>query len=133
MSEIAKFRFVGYRITNSSISFKESVEISKETDIEFMQSRGVNQKENKFRLILEVNIKDKNESLLINVICNGYFEFDKDLPEEEMSIFFNTSAPAILFPYLRAYVSTLTALAGIPPVTLPTVNLSGGVLDNEKE
>ena len=96
--------------------------------IEFKQSQGVNVEDSKFRLVLEVNIFDENKAININVIAHGYFEFDRELSEPEKGDFFNINAPAILFPYLRAYVNTLTVLSGIPSVTLPTVNLSGGAV-----
>ena len=52
----------------------------------------------------------------------GIFEFDEDLTNKQL--FFSQNAPAILFPYIRAYISALTALSGIPTITLPTLNLS---------
>ena len=33
------------------------------------------------------------------------------------------NAPAIIFPYIRAYVSTLTSLSGIPTIIMPTINM----------
>ena len=44
---------------------------------------------------------------------------------DKLSRFLYLNAPAIMFPYLRAYISSLTALSGINPITLPTLNLSG--------
>ena len=60
----------------------------------------------------------------IEVHAEGYFEFEQDITEVEKGIFFKTSAPAILFPYIRAYISTLSSLSGVAPVILPTLNLS---------
>lgn len=127
-NNIAKFRFSGYQVLKSNISINEPSTISENLEIKFKRSSGINEKEYKYKLDLEVTIEDENKSLFIEVICNGFFEFDKDITDEERSIFFNTSAPAILFPYLRAYISTLTTLSGIQPVTLPTINLSSGAI-----
>ena len=41
-----------------------------------------------------------------------------------MNQYFYTNAPAILFPYIRAYISTLTNLSGYKPINLPTLNLT---------
>lgn len=60
----------------------------------------------------------------IKVVVIGLFEFDRDVDEKLKSTFFNSSAPAILFPYVRAYVTTLTGLSGVNPVILPTLNLA---------
>ena len=32
-------------------------------------------------------------------------------------------APALLFPYIRAYVSNITALSGMQPIIMPTLNM----------
>ena len=69
------------------------------------------------------SIEDENNSLNIKIETIGLFEFDSDI-ENYKNVFFSQNAPAILFPYVRAYISTLTSLAGIPPVILPTLNLS---------
>ena len=61
---------------------------------------------------------------IIELKSEGYFEFEKNITDDERKVFFNMSAPAILFPYIRAYISALTSLSGINPVILPTLNLS---------
>ena len=50
--------------------------------------------------------------------------FDQDIDEKMRASFFNVNAPAILFPYVRAHITTLTSLSGIKPIILPTLNLS---------
>lgn len=37
---------------------------------------------------------------------------------------FYKNAPAIIFPYVRAYVTSLTVLSGIEAINIPTMNLS---------
>ena len=43
---------------------------------------------------------------------------------QKLKTFIGLNAPAILFPYLRAYVSNITALSGMQPIIMPTLNLS---------
>ena len=38
--------------------------------------------------------------------------------------FFYPNSIAILFPYIRAFVSTLTLQANVTPIVLPTLNLT---------
>ncbi len=57
----------------------------------------------------------------------GIFEFDNNLSHQEKGTFFTASAPAIMFPYLRAHISTLTAISGIDPLILPTINFVEGL------
>ena len=76
-----------------------------------------------FSLFLEVMLKDSS-SFDINISCIGSFVFKKDISEQEMSNYFLINAPAIVFPYIRAYVSAVTALSGLPAVNIPVMNLS---------
>lgn len=124
---IAQFRFTQYSIKKSFIEIKDSQPISDKLDVEIKQtpdSSLVNIGENKFSYTLEVDIKDENNVLAINVIIVGFFEFDSQIDNTIKENFFNINAPAILFPYIRAHITTLTSLSGIKPVILPTINLS---------
>ena len=129
---MAKFRFDGYKIVSSKISYDPSKNISKDLEVEFTQSQGVDLDGNKFKLELETTITDKEGLLNIEVSCHGLFDFDSDLSPNERESFFNVNAPAIVFPYIRAYISTLTSLSGMNnPVILPTINLSGGAIEKK--
>lgn len=133
-SNKSKFRFIGYQILKSSIEISDPRNVSDSLNINFRKSSGVNHSENKYKLDLNIAIDDDNKALLIDVLCHGFFEFDRDISAEDQNTFFNTSAPAILFPYIRAYITTLTSLSGIKPLILPTINLTqGAVNDKEKE
>lgn len=130
----AKFRFSGYQILKSNIEIKDPNNISDNLDIKFKRSSGVNEIDNKYKLDIDIIIQDENNNLIVEATCNGFFEFDKNITDKEKNVFFNTSAPAILFPYIRAYISTLTTLSGMRPIILPTINLTqGAVNDKEKE
>lgn len=124
MSEkTAKFRFKGYKILNSSISVKDGVKISPKLNINLTQSSEEKSNGKEFRLRLTTSIVDENEALNIKMETFGFFEFDSDI-ENDKNVFFSQNAPAILFPYIRAYISALTSLAGITPLILPTLNFS---------
>lgn len=120
----AKFRFLGYKITNAQIKVDEGMEISKKFNVNFERTESVSDEEHKMRLNLSTKIDDENKAMHIEIKASGIFEFDNDISDAERNTFFRTSAPAILFPYIRAYVGTLSSLSGIRPVILPTLNLS---------
>ena len=40
------------------------------------------------------------------------------------STFVKINSPAIAFPYLRSFISTLTLNAGLPPLILPAYNFT---------
>ncbi|MBP5456025.1 MAG: protein-export chaperone SecB [Paludibacteraceae bacterium] len=122
--QIAKFRFKEYKIVESQISTNPEEEASQNLNVEFEQTIGVNEEGNNMRLEMIANINDENKVLVIRVKAQGFFEFDSDLNTKEKEKFFRTNAPAILFPYVRAYITTLSSLSGVKPVILPTLNMS---------
>lgn len=76
-----------------------------------------------FRLILGVHIEDVNRVIVIDVEAIANYYFDKEVDIALLESYFYINAPALLFPYIRAYISTLTNLSGYKPVNLPTLNL----------
>lgn len=125
MSEqTAKFRFLNYQIHSSSINIHNAESADKDLQIDIKKSNKEEETNNLYSLFFEIIIKDKNGSLDIYINIEGKFEFNQDLADSEKESFFNINAPAILFPYVRAYISTLTSLSGINPIILPTINLS---------
>ena len=64
-----------------------------------------------------------SNSYKIELEMNFLFESDKAIDEEfKNSSFPKVNAPAIAFPYLRAYISNLTMQSGFTPLLLPSVN-----------
>ena len=52
------------------------------------------------------------------------FKFSNVHSIEEIPEYFYNNSIAIVFPYLRAFITTLTSVAGIKPLILPTLNLT---------
>jgi preprotein translocase subunit SecB len=67
----------------------------------------------------------KLENPFVQIQCVGLFKFENVNSFEEIPDFFYKNSIAILFPYVRAYVSIVTTQANIPGIILPTYNLSG--------
>lgn len=122
MENKAGLQFKGYKVKSSKIEF--NAELSGELQVGFEPKGKIINDEKVFILTLGVSVKDKSNHLKINVIIEGIFEFnDRENPNIENFLYLN--APAILFPYVRAYINTLTSLSGYRPILLPTLNLSG--------
>lgn len=64
------------------------------------------------------------EDACIEVVCKAMFAFQEALAIDEIPTYFYANSIAILFPYLRAFISTLTLQANYQPIILPTKNLS---------
>lgn len=65
----------------------------------------------------------QNYPFEMEVVLKGFFSIDSADSNVDIS-FFKTNAVAILFPYLRAIVSSYTANANIAPVILPAMNIN---------
>lgn len=74
-----------------------------------------------FKIVFNLKINDSEYDLNIEAMFN--FKTDEEITEDfKNSHFSKINAPAIAYPYLRAYVSNLTLQSGVTPVMLPTIN-----------
>jgi len=130
MEKKSGFQFDNFIIKRSLFEIKEEVEIS-DLSVAFKPSGRIDYDKGLFHLELSVKISDPNENFNIEIDSLGFFKFD-GIKKEELSSFLFHNAPALLFPYLRAYISSLTTLSGIQPIVLPTLNLSNLKSELEK-
>ncbi|QKJ28507.1 protein-export chaperone SecB [Mucilaginibacter mali] len=94
------------------------------TDIQISPSGILNNSDKTFILSLEISLKDDKETYSIDMTGYGYFEFKNMESTDSLSDYFCINAPAIIFPYIRAYISAVSALSGLKVITIPTMNLS---------
>lgn len=121
--EESKFQFKGFTITRSLFERTDN-EPSKKLSLKFSPKGVINTHESSFQLALGVMISDENKSFNIEIDAIANYLFENKTEFENLSKYFYINAPALLFPYIRAYISTLTNLSGFNPVNLPTLNMS---------
>lgn len=61
---------------------------------------------------------------IVEVECIAIFRFNSELSFENIPEYFYQNSIAILFPYVRAFVSSITLQANVTPIVLDTLNLS---------
>ena len=83
--------------------------------------------EREYKITLELNVADPEEKLSVFVKGMAIFETKQ---ENQMLIERNTLA--IMFPYFRSYVSTLTTQPGMTPIILPAMNIMTMLAQKEK-
>lgn len=79
-----------------------------------------------FKIIQEIKLSsDKYFNLFI--VAVGTFEVKADIDEKIKKSFVNINAPAIMFPYIRAFIATLTTNLGnvTGTLTIPTQFFKG--------
>jgi preprotein translocase subunit SecB len=120
MEKKSSFQFQGYKVLKSLIELNGIN--NEELTLNFEPKGVLNNVHNTFTLEMLVHIFDEAKNINIEVIFEG--EYNIVERDDNLKSFLFTNAPAILFPYIRAFISTLTALSGSSQITLPTMNLS---------
>ena len=121
--EHSKFQFKNFSIIRSLIERKGN-ESSKKLSISFNPRGLILKEQSTFQLQMGVKIGDKSESINIEIDALANFIFEDSSALEELNHYFYLNAPALLFPYIRAYIATLTNLSGLGAINLPTLNMS---------
>ncbi len=66
---------------------------------------------NNFKIIQEVSISCK-DCFELSLVAIGHFEILENIESDIKKSFVNINAPAIMFPYIRSFITTLTANLG---------------------
>ena len=86
---------------------------------------------NTFKIIMDVEIK-ADDFFHLKVTGVGSFELSKeDVTADTRKTFINANSTAIMFPYMRAFIATLTANIGnvTTPILLPTRFFKGDYIE----
>ncbi|MFR8505962.1 MAG: hypothetical protein ACLVCA_02770 [Peptoniphilus sp.] len=125
--------FEGYKVLKASFDLNTEFESDEPIDITISLGHDY-QVENKNMLVqFSVKVfedaKNKNLPFEVLVTIEGIFSFEDGVEAEK----FLPNALAILYPYMRAIVSSYTALANVTSLTLPTININRYLEDIKKE
>ena len=120
----AAFKLDGYVFDRVSLDLS-NLQPKSTFDIDFAPS-GVFVGENKsFELtFVFIAMDDESGNEVVNVRCVARYSFHDIHSLDEVPDYFYSNSIAILFPYVRAFVSALTLQANVAPILLPTLNLS---------
>lgn len=121
------FKFLGYLVPEISLEIKDMYfgDLSAKNELSINVEQNFSKEQNRFvEVVLRIKIATQDNNLKINMMIKGGFEANKDMSDEIFKQLYTVNAPAILFPYARAVISTCTAQAGIPQVLLPLVNFT---------
>lgn len=80
-----------------------------------------------FEVLLETIVSDEEETVFVNVKGRAIFSTQ----QENMDIL-EKNTIAIMFPYIRSYISIITTQPGMNPIVLPAMNIVAMVNDQKK-
>jgi preprotein translocase subunit SecB len=91
--------------------------------LNFIPSGRLSRAQGRFMLRLGIDITTNTGLFEANVQALGHFSFDPEGDPDSLDKLLTLNTVAIVFPYVRAYIGSLTALSGLPTVLAPTYNL----------
>lgn len=121
---ISKLIFDKYIVNKVIFNNNVNYDISKAIDLDFNINKKI--KKNNDSMEVELTTKIFSEAIKNNfpfemeIVITGFFSIQNN----EDNINFEPNAIAILYPYVRAIVSTYTASANINPLILPAININ---------
>lgn len=122
--ENVTFKLNNYHFTRASFDF--NIPNKAELNVSFNPDGVFHTKDSLFKLKCEVVVTcGITGTEVVRVSCVAFFSFNNVSTIDMIPEYFYPNSLAIIFPYIRAFVSTLTLQANIQPVVLPTVNLMG--------
>lgn len=122
-----KLIFHGVDIINIKLNSIKQYDNQTTIDLDIQPKVFYPEDENFFKIFMEVQIKSE-EFFELNLVGIGNFELDKEIADENLKkTFVGTNAPAIMFPYIRSFITTLTANLGnvTTALTIPTQFFKG--------
>lgn len=125
-------RFIRYEV--NEIYFKKNMNFKSNNegtaiDLKIKPSIEINDEHMNVTLQIEIfeDAKQNNKPFEMEVNLTGYFITEGCNPET-----LKANAVAILYPYVRAIISTYTANANITPLILPIINVNKLIKDQEE-
>lgn len=120
-----KISFENYKINKIELR-----DLNKEEEKDqFGISIGVNEKKDRVKLGIDVT----TENRFIEIEMLGIFKFEKSTSEQEREKFLRINGVAMLYPYIRAYISTITSFnKDGSALIIPTINFQSLYEDENK-
>lgn len=127
ITQRASFQLHGFTIPE--FTFKEAPTEYTQIDIKLFPSGVYNDKTGEYTLVIAFFAKAHKENTtesidLLNGFLKAIFEIDEHPSIEYIPHFFYQNSLAILFPYIRAFISNITLQAGTRLLILPLLNLT---------
>lgn len=120
----AIFQLDSYHFKKASINF--NIPEKATLNIDFRPSGKLLIKKSEYILTFQVLVNCKETaSIVVDAVCEATFQFSSPIAKDELPDYFYPNSLAIVYPYVRAFVSTITLQANIRPIVLPTINMLG--------
>lgn len=123
----------GYRITNVDFTVYDTFEEIEKLNLPYdaiSASVSIDSEIENAQLQLGTVVIDEENLRTIEIEITGYFIVNE---KENVKNYLRVNGTAILFPYLRSFVSILSSLDNSNAIILPTINTHGFVESESEE
>ena len=139
---MAVISFENYVIDESYYKVNDNFDYSQDElnmPVTFSAEVGVNKKHKKAYVIININLGNSEENVsdipfTCKVSVRGIYGYDSEdfVTDESLKEILSKNAVAILYPYVRTYIATLTNLGNqFPAYTLPVMNFAETIQEND--
>jgi preprotein translocase subunit SecB len=121
LNKQSKLSFYGIDIFETNFQCQKIFNFESEIEFDADAKLIIDKSENEiFKILMEVRIGAK-DYFTLSVKAFGNFELNGELDEDERRKLININTPAIMFPYLRSFISTMTSNLGgsISTIVIP--------------
>lgn len=121
---LKNFRTKNLSLTTNSASFAKENEDNFELNLQVGIVQNTDQLESREAVVLFSIFLTSKDKFELSCDYEAIFSTDTLLNEQiiKEEKFLNINAPAIAYPYLRAFVSNVLLVANLDPAILPTIN-----------
>lgn len=119
----AAFSIINYYFDKVNVDM-DNKPANNELSISFDTTGVFKSQESNYEITFVVEVVNNEQKPLVKIQCRGVFQIHDVHSGPEIPDFFYNNSIAILFPYVRSYISIVTTQANLPGIILPTLNLS---------
>lgn len=122
----SKLSFYGVDIIETIFNVKRKFNFEEQINLEVDAKLIKSNEDGIFKILMSVSLHVDN---YFNLTTRGIgnFELESALSDREQKHFVNTNAPAIMFPYIRSFLSTFSSSCGqsLPMIVVPPQFFNG--------
>lgn len=120
--------FNGYAIRSFSLDKLNDIPVEKKKKLDLKCNFYQNDsKGNENKYLVSLNLETYTDHSKITLVLDGFFEFLGNLNDEEKDYFLKITAPSILYPYARSFISIVTGFDMDGTLILPIINFNNAV------
>ncbi|MEA4821401.1 MAG: protein-export chaperone SecB [Erysipelotrichales bacterium] len=117
-----------HKIVVDKITFDRKEDCDTDSKLNFTINNSISQSStigSSFKVSVCTEILNEKKDIRISVTMSGYFDFEtqEEISDSAKRELMEKNTLAILFPYVRSFITTLTAQSGLKPVILPPINI----------